>query len=175
MALPIFKYHPDPIATGAIKASDVLCQCCGQARGFVYTSRLYSSNKVDAICPWCIADGSAAEKFKGMFSDDFPLIRAGVANDIIDEVTHRIPGFNSWQQEVWLSCCEDACEFHGDLPAIELQDMDIDAFAAAFSGWRPTAAKFDAFKRHYQPGGNPAIYKWVCRHCGKVQHYADFT
>ncbi|REJ66450.1 MAG: hypothetical protein DWQ31_14945 [Planctomycetota bacterium] len=33
MALPVFKYHPDPLDTGAIAASDAICACCGQSRG----------------------------------------------------------------------------------------------------------------------------------------------
>lgn len=175
MSLPTFKYHPDPIATGAIKKSEVLCECCGRARGFVYTSGLYCQEEVEAICPWCIADGSAAEKFGGTFCDDFPLTKAGLAKEIIDEVSHRTPGFNSWQQEVWLCCCNDACEFHGDLPAAELKTMDIEAVSKAFQGKRPTVSQLENFRKHCRPGGNPAVYKWVCRHCGRSQLYADFT
>ncbi|XPE67139.1 CbrC family protein [Shigella flexneri] len=26
--------------------------------------------KIEYLCPWCIADGSAAEKFAGRFQDD---------------------------------------------------------------------------------------------------------
>jgi len=173
MKLPIFKYHPDPLATGAVKRSDVVCECCGQARGFVYTSHLYCAEEVEAICPWCIADGSAAEKFRGMFCDDSPLIEAGLSEDIIDEVCHRTPCFNSWQQQVWLSCCNDACEFHGDVPAAELVGMDNEAVATAFQGGRLSLSQVEKLKRYYRPGGNPAIYKWVCRHCGKVQYDDD--
>jgi uncharacterized protein len=173
--LPVFKYHPDPVATGAIKSSDAICECCGQARGFVYASQLYCAERVKAVCPWCIADGSAAKKFNGIFCDDLPLVEAGLADEIIDEVSHRTPCFNSWQQQVWLSCCNDACEFHGDVSAAELGTMDIDALTRAFGGKRATASQFEDFKKRYKPGGNPAIYKWVCRHCGNVQHYADFT
>ena len=175
MDLPTFRYHPDPIATGAIKQSDAVCECCFQARGFVYTSHIYCPQAIEAICPWCIADGSAAEKFNGLFCDDSPLAEAGLTEEIIVEVSHRTPGFNSWQQEVWLSCCNDACEFHGDVTVAEAATMDIDAVTRACHGKRPIVSQFEDFKKHYRPGGNPAIYKWVCRHCGKVQHYADFT
>lgn len=30
MNLPVFKYHPDSIATGSIERSDAECECCGQ-------------------------------------------------------------------------------------------------------------------------------------------------
>lgn len=175
MDLPTFKYHPNPIATGAVKESDAACECCGQARGFIYTSRLYSAQKVEAICPWCIADGSAAKKFEGMFCDDSPLAEAGLAEEVIGEVSQRTPCFNSWQQQVWLTCCEDACEFHGNVSTAEVAAMDIDAAAEAFHGRWPNESQFEQFKKNYRPGGNPAIYKWVCRHCAKVQLYADFT
>ena len=93
-------------------------------RGYIYTASVYAPGWYrDCICPWCIADGSAAEKFEAMFSDDHPLAQAGVPDAVIEEVTRRTPGFNSWQQEEWLSCCGDACEFHGDAPRSELQAL----------------------------------------------------
>ena len=175
MDLPVFQYHPDPIRTGALKNSCAVCECCGEARGFVYTSRIHSRKKVNSLCPWCIADGSAARRLDGLFVDPCPLTKAGVAKHIVDEVSRRTPGFNSWQQEEWLSCCKDACEFHGDLPEPELKVMCVETFTRAFHGCRPADSEFEDFKKHYRPGGNPAIYKWVCRHCRSVQYYADFT
>jgi uncharacterized protein CbrC (UPF0167 family) len=81
--LPKFKYHPDPVATGAIKPSEEVCECCNRARGYVYTSTIYAEDEIQFICPWCIADGSAAQKFDGMFSDDYPLKEAGVNEEVI--------------------------------------------------------------------------------------------
>jgi len=37
MDLPTFRYHPDPLASGSIAASDAACACCNQHRGFIYT------------------------------------------------------------------------------------------------------------------------------------------
>src|ERR1700744_1794087 len=121
MSLPEFRYHPDPIATGTVKASDVKCVCCDLARGYIYTGNTYSEEDLeDAVCPWCIADGSAAEKFDAMFSDDSPLLDADMPEAVVEEVTRRTPGFTSWQQEVWLCCCDDACAFHGDATRAQL-------------------------------------------------------
>lgn len=47
-----------------------VCQGCGKARGFVYVGPVYSVEELnDALCPWCIADGSAAEAFGASFTD----------------------------------------------------------------------------------------------------------
>ncbi|WP_328624113.1 CbrC family protein [Streptomyces sp. NBC_00353] len=35
--LPFFRYHPEPVTTGAVTASGEVCVCCGQARGWIYT------------------------------------------------------------------------------------------------------------------------------------------
>ena len=68
--LPTFRYHPDSIATGSVKPSDKECRSCGEARGYIYTSSVYAEESLDEeICPWCIADGSAAEKFDASFCD----------------------------------------------------------------------------------------------------------
>jgi uncharacterized protein len=41
MDLPVFRYHPDPIASGSIVASGAQCACCGARRGFIYTGPVY--------------------------------------------------------------------------------------------------------------------------------------
>lgn len=114
--LPHFRYHPEPLASGSIEASAATCQCCGKARGYVYTGSPYSRHELPpgSLCPWCIADGSAAARYEASFSDDYPLLDAGVAANIVTEVCERTPGYASWQQERWLVCCEDACAFRGD-------------------------------------------------------------
>jgi hypothetical protein len=158
--LPSFRYHPDPIATGSIKPSSVACICCGQARGYIYTASVYCLDTIrEQLCPSCIADGSAAERFDAMFCDDHSLTKAGLAAEIIAEVTRRT-----------LSCCDDACEFHGGVSRDELRSLSgaaLDSFLAS-TGW--TAAQLTEFAPNYQPGGSPAIYKFVCRHC-KQPHY----
>ena len=177
--LPTFRYHPDPIATGSAKVSDAVCRCCGQTRGYIYAASVYArDSRRDFICPWCIADGSAARKLEAMFSDADPLAQAGVPDEVIEEVTKRTPGYNSWQQEVWLSCCNDACEFHGDAPRNELHALQGEALAKTLTAWNwreRDCQRWPQFAQQYQPGGNPAVYKFVCRHCGAVKYAVDFT
>ena len=159
--LPIFKYHPNPIDTGAVKPSSATCECCNQKRKYIYTASIYCRDEIEHVCPWCIADGSAAEKFEGMFSDDYPLIDDGIAPTIIKEVTCRTPGFSSWQQEVWLTCCDDACEFHGDASKATVNGLTLEQFQGAFEDDSLDQKYFEEFKSHYQPAGNPAIYHWT--------------
>src|SRR5579883_2785117 len=174
--LPNFRYHPNPIATGSVKPSSSICRCCGQARGYIYTSSVYASDSLqDSICPWCIADGSAADKFDALFSDPDPLAGAGVPDEVIDEVTRHTPGYNSWQQEIWLSCCQDACEFHGDATRDELLALQGEALTRTLVAWRWRDQNWKQFVQHYQPGGNPAVYKFVCHHCRKPGYALDFT
>jgi uncharacterized protein CbrC (UPF0167 family) len=45
MELPIFKYHPDPIKTGAIEVTSATCECCGIAQGFRATSTIYAKEQ----------------------------------------------------------------------------------------------------------------------------------
>lgn len=176
MNLPAFAYHPDPVATGSVKASDALCRCCGQARGYVYTGPVYASGSYeDCICPWCIADGAAAGKFTAQFAEDGPLTEAGLPEPVIEEVTKRTPGYSSWQQEQWLSCCGDACEFHGAAPRTELQALQGETLARTLGAWEWRESEWPRFMQHYQPGGSPAVYKFRCRHCGIIKYAVDFS
>jgi uncharacterized protein CbrC (UPF0167 family) len=172
--LPSFRYHPDPIATGSVVLSDTLCRCCGQARGYIYKASVYCRELLrESLCPWCIADGSAAQKFDAVFSDAEPLAQAGVPMATIKEVTERTPGYISWQQEVWLSCCGDACEFHGDAPKQELDALTGEPLASLFSECGIDRITWDKILKSYQPGGNPAVYRFRCRHCGQVRYGFD--
>ena len=174
MKLPKFKYHPNPIVTGAFEESDEACECCGKATGYKYSSILYSEEEVEILCPWCIADGSAAKKFDGSFADDYPLVRAGISESIIAEVCTRTPCFVCWQQEQWQSHCNDACEFHGDAEIEDLKGLvgsKLDAFLAK----EMIDAEFwESVLDNYQKGGSPGIYKFKCRHCSEVIYTMDF-
>jgi uncharacterized protein CbrC (UPF0167 family) len=175
-SLPQFRYHPDPIATGSIEASDQRCVCCQEARGFVYTSSVYGVNPpAGQICPWCIASGKASAKFAIEYSDGHPLLVAGVPMVIVEEIMLRTPSFHSWQQEEWLSCCGDACEYRGDAPGDEIRTLQESEIAqlAGDSGY--PLEYLGAMVRSYEPGGNPCVHKFVCRHCGRTLYGVDGT
>ena len=58
--IPTFKYHPNPIETGAfIKGDAQECNCCGKQTDIWYESPFYSREEVDCLCPECIASGLA--------------------------------------------------------------------------------------------------------------------
>ncbi|WP_338785589.1 CbrC family protein [Streptomyces sp. DG1A-41] len=41
-------------------------------RAWIYTATIYTAHEVNGrFCPWCIADGSVAERFAGGFSDAY--------------------------------------------------------------------------------------------------------
>lgn len=167
--LPPFTYHPDPLATGAVEASTTVCACCGKARGFIYVGPVYGGRDLDnALCPWCIADGSAAAKLDASFADPSPLQRAGVAEAIVQQVHLRTPGYVSWQQESWLSHCNDACEFHGDATESEVRNASPETKAHWLSEYDQDEEGWAWATQGYKPGGRSAFYKFVCRHCRLV-------
>ncbi len=175
MELPSFQYHPDPIATGAIKASDEVCECCDKPRGYIYTSTIYAEEEIEFICPWCISDGSAANKYDGLFSDNYPLQESGVSQEAISEVCERTPGYNSWQQEEWQSHCGDACEFHGDAEKAELLALSGEPLEAFLKKEMIKSDVWENILEHYEKGGNPAVYKFKCHRCEEIVFTMDFT
>lgn len=116
MDLPITKYHPDPVATGNVRAADSTpCLCCNRIRGYIYTGPAYSErfhHLSGALCPWCVADGSAAKRFQAEFTD-IGAIDADLPADVLTELATRTPGFDAIQQETWLAHCDDAAAYLG--------------------------------------------------------------
>jgi uncharacterized protein len=166
-SLPVFRYHPDPIRTGVVRQSPVVCACCAQARGFIYSGPVYGEEQLDEqLCPWCIAEGRAASELGASFADDWALIAAGISKETIEEINLRTPGYVSWQSEQWLSHCGDACAFHGDMTRAELEQLSETAVGPVREAHGMSVEEWGELTSHYEPGGNPALYKFICLHCG---------
>jgi uncharacterized protein len=168
--LPHFKYHPAPIQSEVVVASDGTCICCGKARGAMYVGPTFTTHRDirDNICPWCIADGSAAQKYAARFAGYTSLLKAGIARAIVDEVTTQTPGYFSWQSDNWQSHCGDACVFHGDATVADVAHASratIDAWKAEYEMNEDDWARFSD---GYEPKGHSVFYKFVCRHCDIV-------
>ncbi len=174
--LPEFPYHPDPLATGSIERSDVSCVSCGRSRGFAYAGPVYAvEDLIDSLCPWCIADGSAAARFDATFTDDVP-VGDDVRAEIVEAITKRTPGFGGWQQEHWLYHCGDGAAFLGRVGWSELQRLP-DAIEClrqehADLGWTPEL--IEEYLRELDKDGSPTAYLFRCRHCGIHLAYSDF-
>lgn len=167
--LPKFRYHPDPVATGAFEECAATCVCCKKPRGMIYVGPVYAIDDLDeALCPWCIADGSAAAQLGATFADAHPLVQANIAAAIVEEVNLRTPGYTSWQQESWLSHCGDACEFHGDATANDVKKASEETKKQWLAAYEQDEAGWDWATSGYRPGGDSALYKFVCRHCSLV-------
>ena len=171
--LPRFRYHPAPIATGSIMTSDAICDCCDKPRGYAYATAVYALQDIESVCPWCIADGSLERMFDATLNDDRPLRAAGLPSEVIHEVTCRTPGYVSWQQDCWIVCCDDACEFHGDASATEIQALDAKGLTALSRASGFAANDLRQIVTSYEPGGSPAFYRFVCRHCARAKYNGD--
>jgi uncharacterized protein CbrC (UPF0167 family) len=179
VTLPTFRYHPDPIETGSIVPSDAVCRCCDQARGYIYPSGPFAEEELEgAICPWCIADGSAANRFGAEFTD-----AAGVGGydrwddvppAVVEEVSQRTPGFIGWQQEQWWTHCCDAAAFLGVAGRAELERRWPDAIAAVRreAGYDDEREWQDYFRALNRDQG-PTAYVFRCLHCGQYGGYSD--
>ena len=176
--VPAFRYHPDPVGTGSVRPGDETCEVCGRARGHVYVGPFYGADSDEpVICPWCIADGTAARRCSGTFTDAGSPDADGVPADVLDELENRTPGFAGWQQEHWLFHCADACAFlgpagYGDVAphrdALESlrREHDDDQWSAD-----EIARYVESLAAH----GEPTAYLFCCLHCGANLAYSDFT
>lgn len=122
MKLPKFKYNPNAYELDLFDKIEGFCSICQQKRNLKYKRSFYSIDKPEYICPWCISNGKCSEKYEGEFNDYFGI--EGVSPDpnapsttipenMIYEICDRTPSYLSWQQGVWLTCCNEPCQFIG--------------------------------------------------------------
>jgi len=180
MELPFFKYHPTPLHTESIRPSENLCVCCGQVRGYVYVGPVYAltlNELLDSICPWCIADGSAHNKFDAAFTDSSGIGGFGrwekISKLITDEVVFRTPGFPSWQSENWFTHCGDATAFLGAVGYKELKEYGNDAIEAIRKDSFVPESEWDEYLKILDKDGSPVAFLFKCLHCGIYGGYVD--
>lgn len=174
-ALPNFRYHPYPFKTGVFKDDEsVVCECCEQATGVYYRGSIYCTANVKYLCPHCIASGAAAAKFDASFIQDADPLPSGAADaqGKTEELFKRTPGYFSWQGAHWLTCCDDYCEFLGDVDTKELQDLGALEEVFAEYAMRGEFAVEDV-RDCLVAGGDTAGYLFRCLHCGKYKIYVD--
>lgn len=85
------------------------------SRGVLYAGNIYSRDRVKNICPWCIADGSAAEKYGAEFFDayfcDDELKVVEMPEDAYMKVFGRTIGFATFNPIGWWVHCNEPAEF----------------------------------------------------------------
>ncbi len=179
-ALPVFHYHPDPVATGSVEASESPCLACNRIRGYIYVGPAYSEKfhyLSGSICPWCIADGSAAQRFSATFADSGTM--EGVSEAVRDEIATRTPGFEAWQQEQWLTCCRDAAAFLGRAGAADLKAEFREAAPVVKRclaiDYDLGGLELDQFFDSLSKQDQPTAYIFRCLHCHKYLAYVDQT
>lgn len=178
MHLPSFPYHPDPILSGSIVPSEKKCACCSQQRGYIYTGPVYTEEDGldNALCPWCIADGSASERYDATFVDE-AAIEGEVPEEVIRALSTRTPGFNAWQQERWFACCGDAMAFVEPFGAPELQGkyirMQGDAMMQIVHELGISGGAATRTMNSLDREKGPTAYLFACRHCDTKRLYID--
>ncbi|WP_276641876.1 CbrC family protein [Trichococcus flocculiformis] len=168
--LPKFKYNENPVGNGIIVKESGKCPVCGKKTDYVYKGPFYSAEEAEDICPWCIADGSAAKKFNGEFQD-YDSCEEVDNEDYTDELVRRTPGYCGWQKEQWLSHCGDYCSFVGNVGWKELEMMglvqelreDLEKYGLNETGRR----------EHLVKGGSLQGYLFKCVVCGKHRLAVD--
>jgi len=179
MELPKFKYHPDPIKTGSVEKSNNKCICCGKTPGYIYTGPVYAEEELEnEICPWCIADGSAHDKYDAEFVDYEGIGDYGnwenVSDIIKEEISYRTPGFRGWQQERWWTHCGDGGVFLGSLGREESQALGEDFFKylRSESNIKDDSEWIKYFNALNKDRG-PTAHAFKCSKCGRLGGYSD--
>ncbi len=170
--LPHFKYNPDAIKHDIIRMQTNLCPVCQETREYVYDGPFFAEETVEGICPWCIHDGRAAKKYNGEFID------AASAEEVddeekLEELTERTPCYTGWQQEKWLSHCDDYCAFKGYVGWSEIKafreelDDDIEEIMDDF-GYTEEQLREKLINNSGMQG-----YLFQCLHCGQHRLTVD--
>jgi uncharacterized protein len=173
--LPTFRYHPDPIATGAIVARQIVCKCCGKPRSHVYTLTPYGPGRdqdFEPLCPWCIADGTAASRW-GVSFNEFRL-GENVTDPLREaEILYRTPAYLTWQEDEWLAHCGDGCAFIGEVGGDELRAHGDEVIQQVWPDVQDSFEDPEDMLGSLMKGGSAIGYLFRCLHCGHHRLHWD--
>jgi uncharacterized protein len=177
--VPPFRYHPDPVTSGALVSSDLPCVRCRQARGWHYTGPIYTrrddiSEGLEsgelALCPWCIADGSAAAAWSATFVEFAP--DRHVDDAIRREIETRTPGFRYEYQPRWPVHHKEPCAYLRTVTAANFDTLPADQQDAV----RRTGASLIWDPAEHDPAAIadelPGAPLFRCLHCGVLSAHA---
>lgn len=171
--IPQFKYHPEPLKTGAFQQGEPhTCDCCGKETDIWYEGPFYSAEDVEYLCPDCIASGAAAEQFDGAFQDCESVDEVSDP-DKLTELICRTPGYHGWQQEYWRAHCDDYCAFVGYVGWQDLVDMGIDKEIEEDYDQALLGFALADVKECMVDGGSMQGYLFRCLHCGRHLLWVD--
>lgn len=180
MNLPQFKYSPNAYQLDLFEEVEGVCSICNEQRNIRYTGSFYSVDDPDYICPWCIKNGKAADQYKGEFNDYAGI--EGVSPDpsenntsvlseeLLLEISQRTPSYTSWQQEVWLTHCNEPCAFLGYADSERIQPIleDLKEDIEVNIGYPP-----EFILEHLTTSGSLVGYLFQCVKCGQHRLHAD--
>jgi uncharacterized protein CbrC (UPF0167 family) len=87
----------------------------------------------------------------------------GVSPEVRNAIAARTPGFEAWQQEEWLTCCQDAAAFLGAAGAAELQPGFSEAIPAVTeylkANYDLEGDELEEFVGALSKDGQPTTYK----------------
>jgi hypothetical protein len=172
---PEFRYHPHPLATGSVKRADVTCDACGQLRGLVYVGPVYAQENEPTLCPWCIADGTAAEAFGAEFTSVGTEAPIDIHEDVLIRVTQQTPGFAGWQQEHWLYHCGDAAAFLGLAGRDELEAHPgaLESLTSELAELNWSSDEVAEYLSGLSKTHSPTAYLFRCLSCETHLAYSD--
>jgi len=170
--LPKFKYHPNPLETGTFKQDETeICDCCEKETEIYYDGGMFAEDEVVYLCPSCIHTGKASDFFNGGFTDWLDNTDS-CSEEVIDEIRKRTPTYSSWQEQKWLTHCNDGCAFVGYVGWDEIKDK-LEDFSNLESDLDGFAPNLEFLKKYMRNGGDLQGYLFQCLHCQKYRLHAD--
>lgn len=172
---PFFKFHPNPFFTNTVILDrKTRCVCCNNARGYIYTGHVYSGHDLDdSLCPWCIADGSAHEKFEAEFVDH---ITKQLPSDVEAELRFRTPSYRPWQSVYWLVCCGAPAEYWGTIDRLSIRQEWAEAqpLLRALINAQDDDDRFIRYMNDLDTELGAGAYIFRCKKCRKLLAHTDF-
>jgi uncharacterized protein CbrC (UPF0167 family) len=177
-ALPAFRFHPDPVQSGSIERSPAACRACGRARGWIYVAGCYAEAELDrALCPWCIADGTAHAKFDVTFHD--LTLPEDADPEVVQEIEERTPGFANFNPFDWPSCCGAPMVYHEPAGIAEVRarypqlEPVLTASIGSELGLAGAAAR--RFLESLQRDSDPCVHVFAFPRCRALRGPIDFA
>lgn len=153
----------------AFSAQGVVCECCGETTKLYSEMGIHSGEECDILCPDCIANGRAAERFHGKFNELEEGCGSPECAQTVESKTPRLPAN---QEYLWKVCCGKPCVYlkratHEDVEKLSLWEKLKETYCdeiIPFSDLREMLGEEE---------DDSLLMLFRCKECGKLHAIID--
>lgn len=168
---------PEPTKSGTLMIESKVCDGCNLEQPLYFE---VSGANDFCFCPQCLFNGQAKQKASDYFNDSDYILEGDKKVSkprYLEEFQYHTPQFFSWQDNIWLTHCDDFCSYLGIVYWSDIQKLGKEVEAQIIADFKQSKQDFSiaSIKKNLQEDSEMVGHLFQCCHCKKFRLYIELS